>query len=736
MTGVQTCALPIYSEAIVYIDTTYTPTSVTVTFFGNNGGITCGTERGERSGFTSASVIYRADEDGTVGTHPVAVISHRLWRSHFGSDRAVVGRSVAINRRSVVIVGVADERFRGIETEEVDIWVPLAMATPLGLMDDQGGDWRTNLFTTVLRFVGRLTTTGLIRTVATQSAEALARSAPPELDPTPRVLVSSLIVGSGPNRPAAADLALWVFAVTGIVLAMTSSNLANLSLARSISRRREMASRLALGASPGRLVRQVLAESLVLTFLGTAAGLLLAFWGSLIAGQFPLPPGADELNAQLLGFASLVALFSGAVPALVSAMSVVRADPVRWLKESRSMAGPGHQRMRSGLLVVQVALSAVLLIGAGLFVRSLDRVVSVESGLDIERIFVVSMDLVRAGYEPPDREAIYEAARERLVQIHGVQRVSTSIFAPLGELRYRTGIGVAGQASITIDESPHVNWVGGGYFETVGAIMLRGRGIQEEDRSGSPPVVVVNQALARLLAPDGEATGICLAIKSQLRGGDCAMVVGVVQDHRSSYLDPDIPPILYLARDQHPEPASFVDAYLLVRARQDAGAIAEQVREAMRTVRSDLPFVAVESLEDRLRPELVPFRLGAVLFSVFGALALAVVALGVYSIVSYVVSLRVSELAIRQSLGATSGDVVRLVIRQTMVPVGAGIIIGMAVGYLGGSLIEALLFGVSARDPLVFAGAAAFLGAVSLLASYVPARRGATMDPMATLRAE
>ncbi|MEO8635599.1 MAG: ABC transporter permease [Gemmatimonadales bacterium] len=678
---------------------------------------------------------FQLDEDITVGSPPVAILSHQLWQNQFGGNAAVIGRSLAINGQNLVVVGVAEAEFRGIGPVNVDVWVPMAMAAPLGVMLEAGGDWRERPFTAAVNFIARLGPAVGLQIVTSQASAALAQAAVPELDPTPRVFVGSLVAASGPSRTDAAKLSLWLFAMTGMILVIVCANLANLFLARSTARRREMATRLALGASPGRVVRQVLAESLVMSFLGTAVGLLLVLSGALVTMRFPLPPGVGRLNGRMLGFALFVAILSGAIPALVSALSAIRSQPGRWLGESRTATPPRRGGRRSVLVIVQIALSAILLMGAALFIRSTQRLASVNPGMDVKQVLVTSMSLVRAGYQPLSRRAVYDAARDRLRQIPGVEQVALTHFAPLEGLRYSTEIQVAGQP-VAFEENPFVNWVGAGYFETVGTALLRGRGIAEEDRYGSQPVVVVNEALTRKLAPIGDVIGLCLAIPSQMTKGACAQVVGIVQNQRSTFLDAEIVPMIYLAYDQHPKASAFIDGYILVRTREDASATAEQVRAALRNLQPDLPYVTVEPLRDRLQPESLHFRLGALLFTAFGVIALAVAAMGVYSIVSYFVSERRPELAIRQALGATSADIVGLVVRQSMLPVATGTIIGLAVAYAGGGLIEALLFEVPGRDLQSCGVAAALLGAVSLLASIGPAWRGASVAPIVAMRGE
>lgn len=313
------------------------------------------------------------------------------------------------------------------------------------------------------------------------------------------------------------------------------------------------------------------------------------------------------------------------------------------------------------------------------------------------------------------------------------ENVSLATFAPLDGGYGGLGVQLEGRDSAEV--VAQVNWVGPDYFRTVGTKVLRGRGVEDGDGRDGVPVVVVNQRLARQLTPSGNVLDQCLMIVRALPRGACARIIGVVGDQRSSYLHAGIGPTIYLPRKQNPDAFSLSETHLLVRSR-NPGALAGRVRETLQTLRPDLPYVSVESLESRIRPEILPYRLGATLFSVFGLLALSIAALGLYGVIGYFVSERAPEIGIRRSLGAKASEVVSLTVWQSATPVTTGIVTGLAAAYAGGRLIESQLFGVSGRDPMVFGVAAGLLLGVALLASWLPARRAARVDPMTVLRVE
>lgn len=684
--------------------------------------------------------FFAAEEDSVAGAHPAAVLSHAFWQRRFGGDRKIIGRTLLLNGQPVTVVGVAEAAFTGVDPQPVDLWVPTAMAAPLGLMfgDDS---WRREPAMAVIGYVARLAPGVEPAQAAASAAAALrgAAEAQPGMDPTPDVRLAPLIHARGPLRTGAATVALMLSFVTALVLVIACANIANLLLARDTARRRETAVRASLGATRGRLVRQHLTESVVLALLGGVAGILVAAAGSGIARRFPLPPAAGDLNVRVLAFALGVSILAGLVFGIAPALRSAHVDAVDGLKGGAGAEGgmrPRRGRMRRALVALQVALSLVLLSGAGLLLRSLREVLAIEPGLDADRLLVVSVNLRRAGYDRPTREALYADARERVRRVPGVESAAMVHFTPLEGNAMSFDWDRTGADTALVDEGPYVNWVDAGYFATVGTRVLRGREFDQRDRAGGEPVAVIDERMARILAPAGDPLGRCIALGDQLENGGCTRIVGIVETARHRYLDEPNVPHFFFPRDPEAAMPSWGGPALLVRTRGRPAALVPQVRAAVGSVAADLPYVNVRPLEDFIRPEVMPYRVGATLFTLFGALALLIAAVGLYGVLGYFVAERTAEIGIRRSLGAPERVVVALVVRQGMVPVAVGAAFGLAAALAAGRLLEALLFGVSARDPATLLGVAALLAAVGLLASYLPARRAARVDPMVALRAE
>ena len=659
------------------------------------------------------------------GAHPVAVLSHGFARRRFGGPEEPIGTVLELNGEPRTVVGVTAPGFTGLDPEPVDVWIPMAP-----------GPWRTHASMAGLNILGRRHPGATEETLIAESESALARAAEaePGLDQTPGVLLGTLVPAGGPNRSPAADLALWLLAVSGAVLVIACANVANMLLARGATRRRETAVRLSLGAGRGRVMRHYLAESVILALLGGAAGGGVALSGSWLVRQFPLPPGAGQIDARMLLVAMALALGTGLIFGLVPAMSAGRTDPVEGLKDNAAGGHPSRGRMRRALITVQVALSAILLVGAGLFVRSLDRVHHVDAGLDPYRLLSVSVDLRQAGYGLEEREIFYQDALARVARVPGVESVAMSHFPPFSGSAFGVEVRVMGRETPAVEDKPLVNWVGPDYFRTIGTTIVRGRPIGEGDAAGEP-VAVLSEALADRLETVGEVLGMCLNVRVGEWQDACTRVVGVAEDQRRSYLG-EPPLTVWLERARSPAELSWGGPTLLVRTTGPAAPLTAPVRSALQAVRADLPFVSVDPVSELVRPEILPYRLGATLFSLFGILAAVLAGVGLYGVLSYFVAERRPELGIRRSLGATDRQTVGLVVRQGLVPIALGLGAGLVVAFAASRLIEALLFGVGARDPLAFGVVPAFLLVVGLIASYLPARRAARVHPMAALRAE
>jgi putative ABC transport system permease protein len=678
--------------------------------------------------------LLLAEEDGAEGAHPVALISYGMWQARFAGAADVIGRTLLLNGTIVEIVGVTEHDFTGIEAVATDVWLPSSMARPVGLWSSGGGDWRTQTGGMYASYVARLAP-GAADTLVTQQAAAALRHAAeagPRLSRKHEVVTASLALAAVPGGTPAADLSLWVALVAALVLIIACANVANLLLARAIARRRELAVRLSLGAGKWRVVRQHLTESAVLALLGGAAGVMLAYWAMGLMQQFPLPPSAGRLDARLLLFVVGVSLVTGVAFGVLPAVRAADIDPVQGLKDSRAVGALRSHRTRRALVVLQVSLSLALLVGAGLFVRSLRQVNAIDGGAALNRLLVARVDVERAHYPPSVREELYETALSRLSTIPGVERVAIVHFEPFTMAAMSVEWRVPGRP-MSATEGPYLNLAGPGYFETAGTRLLRGRGIEAAD-TGGEPVAVVNDAAARMMAENGDIVGRCVPIGHQLQRGGCTNIVGVVETQRRRYLEDKAVPMVFLARAQNADAIPFGAPALIVRTHGEPSAYAAAVRSVLQSLRNDVPSVSVQPLTENIRSVVLPFRLGATLFSLFGALALLLAAVGLYGVLGYFVAERAHEIGIRRSLGAPVGSVVALVMRQGIVPVGVGLVLGLATAFAGTRYLESLLFGVEARDPASYAGAVVFLVCIALVAMLLPAWRAARVDAMVALR--
>jgi len=655
--------------------------------------------------------FFTADEDRPGGP-AIVVLSFALWRSAFGGDSAVIGRQLQLGRGSYTVIGIAPDRFTGVNLENVDVWAPIAAATP-----ELMGLEYMNRGSAYLQIIGRLGSGG----AATAAREAThvfrADDVYSGRDSNAAVVLGPVQHARGPEMSQNAKVSIWLAAVAVIVLLVACANVANLLLARSLQRQRDVAIRLALGAGRWRLTRQVLIESLVLAIAGGIAALFVTLWAGPLIRAFLLPntPAFTEpLDARVIAFTAVVALLTGIVTGVVPAWQLARRDLTPALKAGAGEGRYQRSRLRSALLVAQVALTVVLIIGAGLFTRSLRNVERQNFGFDPVHTLLVTIDLRAAGYTPAQINAVHLQILARLEALPGIEAAAATVAHPLG---YATAwsVSVPGRDSIPRLSSggPYYQQVTPGYFAAMGT-PVRGRAFTPADRAGS--VAIVNETMARLLWPGENAIGKCFVAGEKT----CAEVIGVVPDARRFQAVEDATMIFYVPFSGAGN--GFITA-LVVRPRGRPEDWIATIRSAIQATAPNLPFVQIAPLADLLAPSIRPWRLGSAMFAGFALLALVLSAVGLYGVLAYVVTQRTHEMGVRVAMGAQRWDVQRLMVSQGVRVAAVGAALGALAGLLAGRVLSSLLYGVSSRDPLVLVVAALVPVVVAAAASYLPARR-------------
>ena len=687
---------------------------------------------------------FLPEEDQPSSGRAVVVIGDALWRRQFGGDPNAVGKSVSLNGQPFTIVGVAPPGYAGLTRGvRADLWVPLSMQ-PVAV---PGSTALINRGSRSLFVVGRLAR-GTTVAGAQAELDVLARGQHAAYaEAWTDVRGKSRVVTLLPERdarvlpqvhgPVLVFVALSTTALA-LLLIVACANIANLLLARFVSRQREIALRLALGAGRGRLVRQLLAESLLLSTLAAGAGLVLARWSVdlLTSLEWPVPvpivldvPIDWRVLAFTLGAALLTGLFFGLAPAFMAS----RASLAGSLKDD-GLASRAARRMplRSVFVAGQVALSLLLLVGAGLFLRSLKHAAAIDPGFDARGVVVASLDLQLHGYNATTGPALYQQLFARLRALPDVEAASASTTLPLGFNSTRRGLTIEGYAPRPgEDVEVATATVGPDYFPAMRTAMVEGRGITDRDVAGAPRVVVVNQAFARQYFGGGNAIGRRVWVGGQPSAGDPAWeIVGVARDGKYGSLGEEARPFFFMPLLQFYRPA--VD--LVVRARVDPLAVLPSIRRELAAIDPALPLFDVRTLEQHAGLALLPARLAGWLLAVVGSVALALAALGLFGSMAYAVTARTREIGVRMALGADRRSIFGLVVGEGLRLTGIGGLVGVAAALLLTRLLSGLLYGVSPTDPSTFGAALVVLALVAVAACYVPARRAMRADPMIALR--
>ena len=697
--------------------------------------------------------FFTSAEDRPGDSRNVAVISYELWQGSFGGTTAVIGESIVIRDQVYTIVGVTPAGFAGVDLRQIAAWIPVSATA------DAGTDWTQQWGSKWLEIVVRMPD-GVMPAAAAERATTAFRAAynfRDRLEAQSRIFFAPLHHNAQGEESTQVAVSRWLFGIAFLVLCIACANVANLQLARAVKRRREVAVRLALGISRIRLIRLFLLQSVLLAVIGGLLAIAVAHWGgalihAVLMPEFPIAGSPVSLRVLLytaaISFA--VGIGTGVLPALQG--SIRGSDLSSTLRAGARALGGGGVRARNALTIAQAALSVLLLIGAGLFVRSLFNVRSMDLGFDAQEVLAIAIPWPDFEHLSENESNAEEQRRrvavteiERAVRaLPGVERASLAQYSPLYSTM-RAEIRATGWDSIPdlAGGGPYLSAVTPEYFETVDTELIRGRAFTEADLASSDRVAVINQTMAATLWPNQNPLEKCLYIG---RGNvPCHRVVGVAEDtHRFELREQ--PAMQYYI--PHGQERAIDGSWRLMKDRgSDGPTLMVRTREATQALRAQLRaevqralpgdgYIDISRLEDVLAPQVQPWRMGAALFGLFGVLALTIAAVGLYSVMAYLVISRRTELGMRRALGALTVDLLKLIVLRGLALASTGIAIGVTVAWFGAERLQPLLFDSSPRDPVVFGGAVAILLLCAVSACLLPAWRASRVDPALVLRAD
>jgi macrolide transport system ATP-binding/permease protein len=682
---------------------------------------------------------FLPDENEVPGAKPVVVLSHNLWRNRFRSDRAIVGQTVTLNNQPFTVVGIAPESFTGTKFGlAMDFWVPVMMQAEMTRerrWTDSRGDSRLDVIGRLKDGVTIEQAEADLTAVTRRLAEAYPESGRRDARAAAVIETEGRFEGAAPVIKLGSGLAL---GVVGLVLLIACANVANLLLARSTVRRKEIGIRLALGASRWRVVRQLLTESVLLSLLAGGFGLLVAFWATdLLRSIVPVLPYTLAFDMspdrRALIFTLGVSVLTGLVFGLAPALQASRSDLVPVLKnEQVALRRMSRQfTLRNVLVVTQVALSLFVLVCGGLLLKSFYKAHSIDPGFKVENGLALTINPGLLGYDAERGRPFFRQLRERVEALPGVESAAFGNYLPLSDGSSSTGpIWAEGQPEPAPGEgiSTLYTVASAGYFRTLGIPIVRGREFDATDRADAPQAVIVNETLAARLWPGADPTGRRIMIGSQSPN----VVVGVARDARYRTLGEAPRPMLYFAQEQRYDSGVM----LVVRTKGEPESLVKAVRGEIAALDRSLPVASVRTLRQHMTWALWGVRMAASLSLAFGLLALVLAAAGLYSVMAYTVSQRTREIGIRMALGAEGRDVLRLVAGQGMALTGVGLAVGLVGAFAATRVLSSILYGVSATDVATFASIALLLTIVAFFACYFPARRATRIDPMEALRYE
>ncbi len=684
-------------------------------------------------------------EGRTPGADPILVLGYSYWRKRFASDPDVVGKKVVIHEHPFTIIGVAPKDFYGTYTAlNMDAYVPFSAELSEDPDNPVQKTW-TSRGSRSLTIMGRLKA-GVTIPQAQASLNVVAQRIADQHPDTEKGFAVQLYPEKlarpepDPENPIPAA-AIAFMALAGLVLLVACFNIANVLLVRATVRQREMAIRAALGAGQGRLVRQYLTESLLLALLGGGAGLLLGSWTAGLLGTLHL--GSDlpiELDfhpdVTVYLFALATVLLTGLIVGIIPALRAARTNVITVLHEGGrgSSSGPRRQLARNALVVAQVAGSLVLLIVAGLFVRSLEKAQKIKLGFNPEHVLNLSVDVEQIGYQETRGREIYHELDNRINSLPGVESVAQAFSVPMGLMSAGDRLALENHPLEPGQQPPDVSYnvVTPGYFDTLQIPLLRGRKFTDADGEKAPPVAIINQYMAKKLWPNEDALGRRFSVKGPT--GPFIEVVGIVQDGRYQNIIEDPQPYFYLPLDQN-----YMSIRTLhVRTSLPPDNLAVQIESQIQELAPNLPVTQVQTMSEALQGAngFFLFRFGAQLTAVMGLLGLILAVVGIYSVVSYAAAQRTQEIGIRIAMGAAPRDILKMVLRQGLGVVGIGLALGLVIALAGTRVMSSMIVGVKPSDPLTFSVVVALLTAIALFACWIPARRATRIDPLVALRHE
>jgi putative ABC transport system permease protein len=672
-----------------------------------------------------------AEDDRTTNSQPVVVLGHAFWQQSLGSDPMIVGKALMLNGANYSVIGVAPAGFAGLLVGiEPDFWAPTTMVEQItrdtGRLNNWHGHW--------LIAIGRLKPEA---SVSGARAEVRVLEHQIELDHPDlkrnldaTVFPETLI--PGPYRIYVSTFTALLMAVFGLVLLIACANVASFLLARATGRTREMAVRSALGAGRGRLIRQMLVESTLLSGLAGLAGLILAYWTAPLL--LVLKPASLPITLRLpvdwrvLAFTMVVSLICGVAFGLTPALRSARVQVASNLKDETQPAGYRKSRLRSMLMTGQIATCAVLLVGASLCVRSLRNASSIDAGFNTQRVIAATLDPASLGYSEAQVRGFYEQLSQHVRALPGVTAASFVNHLPLGPAREQTTVtDVMSPEPNKKDAVPiDVLRVAPGYFQTMGIPLLRGRDFASSEGEQKSGVTIINEALAERLWKNQDPLGRRISFHEEKVGTE---IIGVVKTGKYRTLGEDPIPVAYL-------PQLPPRRTLVVRTSGDPAALLDTVRREIHSVDSNIAATDLETMQQYMTLPLFPARTTGVLLGVSGFLALALTSIGLFGVISYIISQRTHEIGVRMALGARQGDVLRLVVSHGLFLTIIGLVVGLGISFGAAHLLSSLLYGIGPTDLTTFTGVALLLCVVALLACYIPARRAMRVDPMVALRYE